>query len=148
MSGETKLKSMGAILHAGGVGFRVWAPHAQRVSVIGTFNDWDAGKHPMQAEENGHWYADVAEAHIGDQYRYLLTTAKGEFKRIDPYAREVTGSVSNAIVHDLSFDWEGDDFHIAARSELVIYELSARLMTKRTTGSLESSPRCRPVWDI
>ena len=101
----------------------MWAPNAQRVSVIGSFNDWDGDKHPMQAEENGHWYTDVAEAHIGDQYRYLLTTAKGEFKRIDPYAREVTHSVGNAIVHDPSFDWEGDDFHLAARNELVIYEL-------------------------
>lgn len=123
MSGDPKLKSMGAIPHPGGVGFRVWAPHAQRVAVIGTFNDWDGAKHPMRAEENGHWYADVAEAHIGDQYRYLLTTAKGEFKRIDPYAREVTGSVGNAIVHDPSFDWEGDELHLAARNELVIYEL-------------------------
>jgi 1,4-alpha-glucan branching enzyme len=123
MSGETKIKSMGAIPHPGGVGFRVWAPNAQRVSVIGSFNDWDGGKHLMQPEENGHWYADVAEAHIGDQYRYLLTMPKGEFKRIDPYAREVTHSVGNAIVHDPSFDWEGDEFHLAPRNELVIYEL-------------------------
>jgi len=123
MSGETKIKSMGAIPHTGGVGFRVWAPNAQRVSVIGAFNDWDGDRHPMQAEENGHWYTDVAEARIGDQYRYLLTTAKGEFRRIDPYAREVTSSVGNAIVHDPTFDWEGDNFHLARRNELVIYEL-------------------------
>ena len=77
----------------------------------------------MQAEENGYWYADVAEAHVGDQYKFLLTTAQGEFKRIDPYAREVTNSVGNAIVHDPSFDWEGDDFHLAPWNELVIYEL-------------------------
>jgi 1,4-alpha-glucan branching enzyme len=31
MSGETKIKSMGAIPHTGGVGFRVWAPNAQRL---------------------------------------------------------------------------------------------------------------------
>jgi 1,4-alpha-glucan branching enzyme len=77
----------------------------------------------MQAEENGYWYADVAEAQVGDQYRYLLTTAKGEFKRIDPYAREVTNSVGNAIVHNPRFDWEGDNFHLAPWNELVIYEL-------------------------
>ena len=136
MSGETKIKSMGAIPHTGGVGFRVWAPNAQRVSVIGSFNDWDGGKHPMQAEENGHWYADVAEAHIGDQYRYLLTTAKGEFKRIDPYAREVTHSVGNAIVHDPSFDWEGDDFHLAARNELVIYELHVGTFNDKENDNL------------
>ena len=123
MSDETNVKGMGSILHAQGVAFRVWAPHAQRVSVIGSFNDWDGTKHPMQAEENGYWYANVAEAHAGDQYRFLLSTPKGEFKRIDPYAREVTSSVGNAIVHDPSFDWQGDDFHLAPWNELVIYEL-------------------------
>jgi 1,4-alpha-glucan branching enzyme len=123
MSDKTKIKGMGAIPHAGGVAFRVWAPHAQRVSVIGSFNDWGDDKSPMQAEENGYWYADVAEAHGGDEYRFLLTTAQGAFKRIDPYAREVTNSVGNAIVHDPSFDWAGDDFHLAPWNELVIYEL-------------------------
>jgi len=123
MSDETKFKDMGAVPHAGGVGFRVWAPHAERVSVIGSFNGWDGDKNPMQAEENGYWYADAAEAHVGDQYKFMLTTATGAFKRIDPYAREVTDSVGNAIVHDTSFGWDGDDFHLAPWNELAIYEL-------------------------
>ena len=123
MSDETKIEGMGSILHQQGVAFRVWAPHAQRVSVIGSFNNWDGTQHPMQAEENGYWYANIAEAHAGDQYRFLLSTPKGEFKRIDPYAREVTNSVGNAIVHDPNFDWQGDDFHLVPWNELVIYEL-------------------------
>lgn len=123
MSDATRIKGMGSILHEQGVAFRVWAPHAKHVSVIGSFNNWDGTKHPMQAEENGYWYANIAEAHAGDQYRFLLSTPKGEFKRIDPYAREVTSSVGNAIVHDPSFDWQGDNFHLAPWNELVIYEL-------------------------
>jgi len=123
MSAAEKIKGMGAILHPGGAAFRVWAPHAERVAVIGSFNGWDSGKHPMQAEENGYWYADVAEAGVGDEYKFLLTTAQGEFKRIDPYAREVTGSVGNAVIHDTSFDWQGDDFRLTPWNELVIYEL-------------------------
>ena len=123
MSDKDKIKGMGATPHEGGVAFRVWAPHAQRVSVIGSFNAWAGDKCPMQAEENGFWYADVADARVGDQYKYLLTTAQGEFKRIDPYAHEVTNSVGNAIVHDPSFDWKGDDFHLAPWNELVVYEL-------------------------
>ena len=123
MSTATKIKGMGSILHAQGVAFRVWAPHAQQVSVIGSFNDWDGTKHPLEEEKNGYWYANVAEAHAGDQYRFLLFTAKGEFKRIDPYAREVTSSAGNAIVHDPGFDWQGDNFHVAPYNELVIYEL-------------------------
>jgi 1,4-alpha-glucan branching enzyme len=116
----------------------VWAPNAQRVSVIGSFNDWDGGKHPTQAEENGHWYTDVAEAHIGDQYRYLLATAIGAFKRIDPYAREVTSSVGNAVVHDPSLDWEGDDVHLATRNELAIYELHVGTFNDEEDDNLPS----------
>ena len=123
MGEEIKIKGMGAIAHAEGVAFRVWAPHAKRVSVIGSFNEWNGEKHPLQGEEHGCWYADVPEAHMGDEYKFLLTTDTGELSRIDPYAREVTGSVGNAIVHDPSFDWGGDDFTLAPWNELVIYEL-------------------------
>ena len=123
MSNKKKIKGMGAIPHAGGVAFRVWAPNAQRVAVIGSFNGWDGQQHPMRAERNGTWYADIADAAVGDQYKFLLTTAQGELMRIDPYAREVTNSVGNAIVYDSSFDWKGDDFQLAPWNELVIYEL-------------------------
>jgi 1,4-alpha-glucan branching enzyme len=123
MNSESKVKGMGATPHAGGVAFRVWAPHAERVAVIGTFNGWDGVTHPLLAEENGYWYADVAEATVGDQYKFLLSTEQGEFKRIDPYAREVTSSTGNAVVHDPGFNWDGDDFHIVPWNELVIYEL-------------------------
>ncbi|MBI3866108.1 MAG: alpha amylase C-terminal domain-containing protein [Planctomycetia bacterium] len=123
MSTAADVRPLGATPHEQGVAFRVWAPHATQVSVIGSFNGWDGGKHPLQAEENGNWSANVPEARVGDQYRYLLTTPAGQFKRIDPYAREVTSSIGNAIVHDTRFDWQGDDFHLAPWNELVIYEL-------------------------
>ena len=123
MSDETKIKGMGSILHSQGVAFRLWAPHAEQVSVIGSFNDWDGDRHRMQAEADGYWYINLAEADAGDQYRFLLSTPTGEFKRIDPYAREVTSSIGNAIVHDPSFDWQEDDFQLAPWNELVIYEL-------------------------
>lgn len=123
MSEEEKFVGMGATPHPAGVAFRVWAPHAQHVSVVGTFNDWDGSKHPMEHEENGCWCTDVREAKVEDQYKFLLTTEHGELSRIDPYAREVTRSNGNAIVHDAAFEWAGDDFQMAPWSELVIYEL-------------------------
>jgi len=123
MSDENRIKGKGSILHKNGVAFRVWAPHANRVSVIGSFNGWDSVKHPMQSEEKGYWYADVAEAVAGDEYKFMLTTSMGDYTRIDPYAREVTSSVGNAVVHDPDFDWQADDFHLAPWNELVIYEL-------------------------
>jgi len=123
MSNEAKTEGMGAILRADGVAFRVWAPNAQCVSVIGSFNEWDGSKHQMSSESNGYWYANVAEACAGGQYLFCLTTAVGELKKIDPYAREATSSIGNAVVHDTRFDREGDDFGIVPWDELIIYEL-------------------------
>lgn len=114
---------MGSIPHAHGVAFRVWAPHAGQASVIGTFNDWKPGAHPMQTAGDGYWYADIPTAKLGDEYRYHLVNGKFEASRIDPYAREVSNSVGNAVVDDRSFDWEGDSFQLPPVNELVIYEL-------------------------
>ena len=114
---------MGAIPIDGGVAFRVWAPHAQRVAVIGSFNGWDANRAPMTAEGDGRWYGEIAGAQVGDEYKFHLTTPDGDFARIDPYARAVTGSVGNAVVHEAGFNWEGDDFQVAPINQLVVYEL-------------------------
>jgi 1,4-alpha-glucan branching enzyme len=117
------LPGMGSILFAGGVAFRVWAPHAKQVSVIGTFNNWDGTVHPMKPEEGGCWYVSLQNVRVGDQYKYQLWTDHGVFKRIDPYAREVTHSVGNAVIHDPNFDWDGDHFPLAPWNQLIIYEL-------------------------
>ena len=81
---------MGAVPHADGTTFRVWAPHAEQVTVIGTFNDWDAGKNPLAAEGNGYWATDVPAAKPGDEYKFHLHREGQEFDRMDPYARQVT----------------------------------------------------------
>jgi 1,4-alpha-glucan branching enzyme len=61
-------------------------------------------------------------ASLGDKYKFLLATEQGALHRVDPYARGVTSSVGNAIVHDTDFDWEGDDFRLALWNELLICE--------------------------
>ena len=114
---------MGSIPSSNGVAFRVWAPHAIQVSVIGSFNNWEAAAHPMHPEPRGFWSINVECARIGDQYKYQLCTPWGVIKRIDPYAREVTNSVGNAIIHDPDFCWDDDDFSMMSWNELVIYEL-------------------------
>ena len=114
---------MGAIPHGDGVAFRVWAPHADRVFVVGDFNDWAGDADPMASEGHGYWYADLSHARIGEEYRYLIHNGDQLLSRIDPYAREVTNSVGNAIVHDPAFDWEDDDFRMPGWHELVIYEM-------------------------
>jgi 1,4-alpha-glucan branching enzyme len=129
-----KVPGMGAIPHGDGTAFRVWAPHAQQVAVVGTFNDWDSRRHRMEREDNGWWYADIPEARPHHEYRYLLTTPAGELSRIDPYAREVTDSAGNGVIHDPGFDWEEDDCRISPWNELVLYELHVGTFHDRHPG--------------
>ncbi|NML63770.1 DUF3459 domain-containing protein [Hymenobacter sp. RP-2-7] len=114
----------GALPHEGGVTFRVWAPNATAVSVMGTFNNWDTKASPLRAEEGGNWAGDLPQAKAGDEYKYVLQTPQGELHRNDPYARAVTNSAGNGIVFDISdFDWQNDNFQMPAWNDLVIYEL-------------------------
>lgn len=71
-----------------GVIFSVWAPNAQRVAVIGEFNQWDGHIHPMVLRhEVGIWERFIPEAQIGQSYKYELQDSRG-YRRIkaDPYA--------------------------------------------------------------
>lgn len=113
---------MGPVVLEKGVGFRVWAPNADRVSVVGSFNDWNAEAHPMVAEAYGIWSLFIDHAKPGDQYKYEITNGDKTFQRIDPRVRDVTNSVGVGIVHNPDFDWQGDDFQMPAWNELVIYE--------------------------
>jgi 1,4-alpha-glucan branching enzyme len=126
---------MGAQPRSGGVTFRVWAPHAQAVSVTGTFNDWDQegislARDPAPPARDapggwsGTWSADVPGVVVGAEYRYLLRTPAGVVWRIDPYARQVTSSVGNAVVYDPeAFDWGDVSFDMPGWNDLVIYEM-------------------------
>lgn len=118
------MDGMGALVHDGGVAFRVWAPHADEVHVVGDFNEWNDTATPLASEGNGNWYADVAGAQAGQEYKYLIRNGDNAFHRIDPQVRQVTNSVGNGVIYDPeSFDWQGDDFTIGNHNELVIYEL-------------------------
>jgi 1,4-alpha-glucan branching enzyme len=120
---EQALQGMGAIVHRGGVGFRVWAPYAQSVFVKGDFNNWSEAT-PLSHEENGYWYADVESAKPGDEYKFLLINGDRKIERIDPYARQVTNSTGNGIIYDpCTFDWQNDAFQLLPHNELVIYEM-------------------------
>ncbi|HEX7242826.1 MAG TPA: alpha-amylase family glycosyl hydrolase [Longimicrobiaceae bacterium] len=117
---------MGAVLHPGGVSFRVWAPNAAAVRVVGSFNGWREDRAvPLAPEGNGSWSADVPGVEAGTEYKLLLRTPGGEWLwRNDPWARDVTQSNGNCVVVDPSFDW-GDDsgYRTPPWNELVIYEL-------------------------
>lgn len=140
MSENTAVKQypgMGAILSAKGVTFRVWAPHAEKVYVTGTFNDWSTTSTPLAKEENGYWSTEVSEAKTGDEYRYLIHGPKGVLSRLDPYARKVTSSIGNSVIYDpKAFDWGEDNFTMATGNELVIYEMHVGTFNVKDEGQV------------
>jgi len=71
-----------------GVYFAVWAPNAKSVSVVGNFNNWDGGKHPMKRVGNsGIWELFIAGLYPGEIYKYEIRTQSDEFlKKADPFA--------------------------------------------------------------
>jgi 1,4-alpha-glucan branching enzyme len=58
-----------------GVNFAVWAPNAQRVSVIGDFNQWDGRRHPMQRRNDGGiWELFIPELGANERYKYAIAS--------------------------------------------------------------------------
>lgn len=93
-----------------GVVFRVWAPHARSVSVVGDFNQWDAGVNPMEKiSEQGIWECFVPEIKQYALYKYSIVTAQGEtILKADPYAYHVqTRPETASMYYDISkFNWK------------------------------------------
>lgn len=86
-----------------GYTFRVWAPNAQAVDLIGDFTDWEARRIPMVRNEGGVWEVFCPDAKEGDIYKYLVTRQNGhQVQKIDPLAlwmekRPNTGSIIKTI---------------------------------------------------
>jgi 1,4-alpha-glucan branching enzyme len=131
---RSKHAGMGALVYSSGVGFRVWAPNASRVFVAGTFNGWSPDATPLANEHNGYWSADVPGAKPGDGYKFRILNGEQELWRIDPYARQVTNSVGEAVVLDPNFDWGDDDFRAPAWNAMTIYEMHLGTFTSSGEG--------------
>ena len=74
-----------------GVAFAVWAPNARRVSVVGSFNNWDGRCHPMRLRpEDGIWEIFIPGVAVGAIYKYEIKAATGELLplKADPLARQ------------------------------------------------------------
>ena len=74
--------------YTNGYYFAVWAPNAQCVSVVGSFNGWDDMAHPMQrVGSSGIWETFIANIKAGT-YKYALIDCNGQRRlKADPYAR-------------------------------------------------------------
>jgi len=117
---------MGAVPHADGVTFRVWAPHADQVFVSGDFNRWSTWRAPLAHEANGYWSANIARARVGDAYKFVVRNGDQTLLRTDPYARVVVPPHNNGVIVSGQFDWGAPDetaYQPPNWNELIIYEL-------------------------
>jgi 1,4-alpha-glucan branching enzyme len=93
----------------GGTSFRVWAPNAEAISVIGDFNGWDDAAHPLapRADHSGIWEGFIAGVGPGALYKYRVVSQAGErFDKSDPYAlRTEAPPRTAAVVWDLDYQW-------------------------------------------
>jgi 1,4-alpha-glucan branching enzyme len=117
-------KKLGAhIMEIGGVRgthFAVWAPNAQRVSVVGDFNQWDGRIHPMRKMvPAGIWEIFLPEVGEGTHYKFEIRGPQGDvFLKTDPFAFFAQhGTSTGCLVFDLNrYAWSDADW-MKARAE-------------------------------
>lgn len=105
--------------------FRVWAPHAASVSVVGDFNQWDETANPMEKiSTDGIWEAEVpAGIREFSTYKYCIRTAGGTtLMKADPYGfhTETRPGTASKFYELEGYGWEDQDW-LAKRKETVIY---------------------------
>ena len=110
---------LGAHVRADGTSFAVWAPNAERVSVIGDFNGWNAESHPLEpVRSSGIWSTHVEGALAGQTYKFHIRSRHAGYRvnKADPFAfRAETPPKTGSIVWDLAYDW-GDADWLASRA--------------------------------
>jgi 1,4-alpha-glucan branching enzyme len=117
------LDDCGAHISDDGVRFCVWAPFADKVAVTGDFTNWSDEGLALSKGGDDCWYADVQNAEVGQEYKYLITHGGEVLWRNDPRALQLTASEDSSVLVDPKFDWAGDSYKLPPAEEVVIYEL-------------------------
>ena len=100
--------------------FRVWAPNAKHVSVVGEFNNWDTTRHSMKRiSDGGIWEIVIKDLPEFTSYQYAINTYNNDLIfKADPYAYHCElrpGRCSQ--VYDLSNSKFTDDEWVKSRKE-------------------------------
>ena len=123
--------------------FRLWAPNAARVSVVGDFCGWDAGAYPMARNEHSLWERFIPGLKQFDTYKYAVTSARGKtVLKADPYAFHAETRPGTASkLYDLGgYRWGDDEWRAGRasapvdRSPLNIYEVHLGSWRRRENG--------------
>lgn len=143
-------RKLGCHLQARGAHFGVWAPNAERVSVIGEFNGWNPDANPLapRADGCGVWEGHVAGVLQGHAYKYRIVTREGEWlDKADPFAffsETPPGTASRAW--SLEYEW-GDGEWMGQRrrrnaldAPMAIYEVHLGSWRRDQRGSSLAYP--------
>ena len=97
-----------------GVHFAVWAPNADRVSVIGDFNAWDGRVHPLRLlVPSGIWEIFIPDLPDGEKYKFEIRTKHGAIlKKSDPFgiAFEVPPQSASIVRTIGGYQWHDDEW--------------------------------------
>jgi 1,4-alpha-glucan branching enzyme len=98
-----------------GVRFAVWAPNAERISVVGSFNHWDGRYHPMSVRgDSGVWELFLPEVRPGELYKFeIVGRDTRELKlKSDPYgaAFEQRPATASVVATPSAFEWSDGDW--------------------------------------
>jgi len=101
---------LGALPTPDGVVFRVWAPNADQIAVVGDFNRWDGNVHRMRClGDSGVWEAVVPGIGAGALYKFEIRNRDNGalMTKADPYARafELRPATASRVVPATSFAW-------------------------------------------
>jgi 1,4-alpha-glucan branching enzyme len=106
-------EKLGAHPNSQGTWFATWAPNADRVSVIGDFNGWDAEADTMRRADAGLWEVYIRGVRPGDHYKFRIQNGGHQVDKTDPYAFAMeppTGSSLEGLASRVvDFDYEWDD---------------------------------------
>ncbi|WP_428622347.1 1,4-alpha-glucan branching protein GlgB [Sedimenticola sp.] len=105
-----------------GIRFATWAPNAERVSVVGDFNNWDGRRHPMcNCGASGVWELFIPGLANGTLYKYELRNRESGaiLTKSDPYARqmELRPHTASIAKQGSAFSWGDHDWMAARRHQ-------------------------------
>ena len=134
---------------AKGVYFAVWAPNAQRVSVVGDFNNWDGRVNPMRKLiGSGVWELFVPGIKQGAHYKFEIRSQTGAvLLKSDPFAFfNQHGKSTASLVYDLErYTWNDGEWMEARRkknwpqSPISIYEVHLGSWRRKTEEATPAS---------
>ncbi len=116
-------RALGSVFEDGAVTFRVWAPFADSVAVVGDFNDWDAARDPLAQEADGYWFGRVAGAEHGQHYQYEIRSGERTMRRNDPYVRALDDERKLGLLDEDRHEWRHPEPVLGPRTAIVIYEI-------------------------